>query len=955
MKSSLKATLIATAIATLPLGAHAAGLGAINVFSGLGQPLRAEIELRATPVELQSLTARVAPVDAFRQANVPYGSAITGIRVAVESRGDRAVVKVSSDTPVNDPFIDLLLEVNWASGRLIREYTFLLDPVELRAPAPVAARVAPPAAAAGAPRPGAAASAAQGAAPRADRYEVRRGDTLRRIAEVHRLPGASLEQTLLALFRENPAAFDGDNMNRLRAGAILSVPDEGARQAIEPAAARREVLAHSADFEAYRSRLAGTVAARSPAPEQTATQAGGGTIVPRVDEGPRPGDTGDRVKVSGAPAEEGAVAGADGARIARLQSLEAELVARDKALDEANNRLAELEKSIRDLQQLLELRNSSLAQLQGQAAGGAEAAAAAPVAPVVETEAPRSEAPTPQPPVRQAPPAEPIPEPGLMASLLDDPLMLAGGGAIVALLLGYAGFRARQRRLEGAGATDSTALMSELPAAPNSVFGGTGGQSVDTSNSSVIHTDFSQSGLSSIDADEGVDPVAEADVYMAYGRDAQAEEILLDALKADASRAAIFLKLLEIYAQRKSLKQFETIATDLYSRTGGEGNDWQKAAEMGRAVDPDNPLYRGAADTAYGMGPATEQPPVRPATGVAPAAAMGLAAGAAASLAGQGDTGAGSGVAPAALAELDFTTSLPGSLADFMPAEANGVASGYGGDLPGGIEDDLGLDVAAAARGDAAGLGLPELDATALDFDLDLGDVGDAPVAGAANASDAEELTFDLDAGEDDVPTATAVEARVNPDTLQATVIGEGRDFGAGAAEFAPAAHGDEPSLQAAPMAFDIDATVLRSPVLDEAADDAVTDLEKTTFDSSLLDFDFDLEAAGPQSASHAPPLDLNGIDLELDVPGEDAASAVASPAAQRKVSGETERIRPAGGAELVLDTEAAQEIDTKLELARAYEEMGDKEGARELIEEVLRDGTDDQRGVAGRLLERLA
>jgi pilus assembly protein FimV len=106
-------------------------------------------------------------------------------------------------------------------------------------------------------------------------------------------------------------------------------------------------------------------------------------------------------------------------------------------------------------------------------------------------------------------------------------------------------------------------------------------------------TDFSQSGLSAIDTDEGVDPVAEADVYMAYGRDAQAEEILQDALRADPERVAIYLKLLEIYAQRKSVKQFETVATDLYARTGGRGADWERAAVMGRKLDPENPLYGG--------------------------------------------------------------------------------------------------------------------------------------------------------------------------------------------------------------------------------------------------------------------------------------------------------------------------------------------------------------------------
>jgi pilus assembly protein FimV len=108
-------------------------------------------------------------------------------------------------------------------------------------------------------------------------------------------------------------------------------------------------------------------------------------------------------------------------------------------------------------------------------------------------------------------------------------------------------------------------------------------------------TDFSQASISAIDAEEGVDPVAEADVYMAYGRDAQAEEILLDALKTDPTRTAIHVKLLEIYAGRKNNKQFETLASDLYAQTGGVGGDWEKAAAMGLKLDPANPLYGGAA------------------------------------------------------------------------------------------------------------------------------------------------------------------------------------------------------------------------------------------------------------------------------------------------------------------------------------------------------------------------
>ena len=208
--------------------------------------------------------------------------------------------------------------------------------------------------------------------------------------------------------------------------------------------------------------------------------------------------------------------------------------------------------------------------------------------PVAETK-PEPKPEPPKPAAKSAPkPAAPAEQPSFFSELLDNPATLIGGGGLLALLVGWGVVRARNR---------SGASESSLPApsiAPsthsgNSVFGTAGGQSVDTS--SQIQTDFSQSAMTAIDADEGVDPVAEADVYMAYGRDAQAEEILLDALKNEPTRHAIHVKLLEIYAQRKNAKQFENLATQLYGLTSGNGADWEKAAAMGAAFDPGNPLY----------------------------------------------------------------------------------------------------------------------------------------------------------------------------------------------------------------------------------------------------------------------------------------------------------------------------------------------------------------------------
>ena len=98
--------------------------------------------------------------------------------------------------------------------------------------------------------------------------------------------------------------------------------------------------------------------------------------------------------------------------------------------------------------------------------------------------------------------------------------------------------------------------------------------------------------LSQLDAIGDVDPVAEADVYLAYGRDLQAEEILKEAMRSSPERMAIRTKLLEVYAKRRDTKGFELLATQLFALTGGSGEDWEKAQELGLDIGPDNTLYQ---------------------------------------------------------------------------------------------------------------------------------------------------------------------------------------------------------------------------------------------------------------------------------------------------------------------------------------------------------------------------
>ena len=846
MKKSLKVTVLATAIAAiLPFQANAAGLGGIHVFSALGQPLRAEIELHATPAELDGMSASVPSPEAFTRANLEYSPLMSDLEMNIERRGSRSVIRLSSSRVINEPFIDVLVQLRWSAGSLLREYTFLLDPADAQ---PARAAASAPARAASGARSAAAPVAAGGG-----RHAVRRGETLHRIAQEYLPAGATLDQMLIGLLRENPEAFADGNINRLRAGSTLNIPDQATVASVSAGEARRSVLAQAAEFDAYRNRVAAAVGSRAPRPAPETSRESAGRVEPRVEDIVRDSAPTDQVQVSSAPAQASATAGGPERSGSSESVAEEDVVSLRREMAEMRARLVELEQAVADKQSIIDIRDSVIANMQGQQQSAEAPAAATPPAEAAKP------APPPEKPVRRAPPPPP-PEPGF----LENPLVLAAGALLIGLLA-LLGIRvARRRRAEQN--FDSLAPMADEPQEPLSVVSQPGGESVDTdSNTSVMDTDFSQTGLSAIDADEGVDPVAEADVYLAYGRDAQAEEILLDALKVDASRHAIYLKLLEVYVQRGDRRQFEVIATDLYSRTGGEGGDWQKAAAMGRKLDPENPLYgdTGAAAAAAG-------------------ATVGMAAG---GVAGREleDTRLGLDQSELELPDLGDAAGLSEDAQS--PARTDDVA--LASLEPGDLDFDLGTDQPVAAE--------PIVESEAIDHDENL-------------------LSFDLDLGE----PSPVQDMAPTPQTA--------------AEQSLPSSAKEEPAVE----------------------EETVMDLERTEFDPNLLDFDLDLSP--PAAAEAAEALDLASIDLDLDVPGGSgevpAEAAAVAPETSEPVV-ETEAEAPAVPQFDAQDVQ--REMETKLELARAYDEMGDREGARELLEEVVKDGSAEQREEAERMLERLA
>ncbi|WP_165393314.1 FimV/HubP family polar landmark protein [Rivibacter subsaxonicus] len=613
----------------------------MNVQSALGETLRAEIEVNSiTPEEAATLKVRVAPADSYRAAGVDYNAVLPGTSVSLQRRADgKPVLRVTSDRVVQEPFVDMILELDWSSGRLVREYTMLFDPPVARAPAPVPgtaplatpAPVAPRAAAptpmapravapAPAPAPAPVAPArpaetvAAGTGP--DQVVVQPGDTLSGIAGRTRRGGVSLDQMLVSLYRANPGAFIESNMNRLRSGAKLDVPSAEQAAGISASEAKQIIQAQSADFGAYRERLASGVKAAAP----SATRQAGGQVQAEVqDRKPAAAPSGDKLTLS------------KGAAVASKETAQ---VAASREQKDSAARMAELSKNVEELKKLQGAAAGSAPGVPGAkpgvalgappvaapvpapapvaapapapavvatapatAASPAAAATPAPVvapapAPIAAASAPETSAasvPAPATPVaRPAPaPAPAVEEPGALGGLLENPLLLPIAGLLVALMAAFGFYRLRRQGKSDS--AETSFLESRLQ--PDSFFGASGGQRVDTRDATGVPSSMSYS-LSQLDAIGDVDPVAEADVYLAYGRDLQAEEILKEAMRANPERMAIRGKLLEVYAKRRDSRGFEPLATQLFALTGGVGEDWLKAQELGRSIDAENPMYQ---------------------------------------------------------------------------------------------------------------------------------------------------------------------------------------------------------------------------------------------------------------------------------------------------------------------------------------------------------------------------
>ena len=687
--------------------AYAFGLGHATVKSALGQPLRADIDItQITADEASSLKVGVAPASAFQSRNLNYSSILPDVTVTLERRPDgQPYLRLTSSRPVQDAFVDVLLRAYWANGELTRDYTLLFDPPNFQEPQP-ATSIAPqagPQVSEGLAQPAMvapAAASASAAPPAAQRtYTVRKGDTLSSIARGLGIETVSLDQMLAALYRANSGAFIDRNMNLLRAGAVLRIPSAENAQSIPQKQAQQVIIAQSRSFEAYRRRLAEMTGQAAPKAESNARQASG-KIQAEVQE-PTPAASMPKSQLKLGQAKVGAAQGL---------AAQANLIAAQKQAEATAEKLSEAKANVAALSQLAASASAAV-KAAATSAPTAAAAASAPAAKVPAALSGAAPASTPKPvasvskPALQVPPTIAAPKPatkqpsgserGWLASLLANPLF-APAAAVIALLLAAGVFL--RRRAQSRPQRDSSVFDSRLSAA-DSFFGGTGGERVDTRNSTLgSSVAYSPSQLDSSD----VDPVAEADVYLAYGRDLQAEEILKESLKNHPDRSAARLKLLEIYAKRKDVRSFEMTAAEVFALTEGIGPDWKKAQDLGRNLDPVNPLYHNT------MPPSTvNAQSTIPASDFAPTGSSGL-------------------TSPATQPATELLTSLP----SIMGSAASGSAKPEGSGL------DLNLDLVGSSAT------APRADATAAPARAS--DPVSAPPAAPAAGNPGAPLNFDF-------------------------------------------------------------------------------------------------------------------------------------------------------------------------------------------------------------------
>jgi pilus assembly protein FimV len=1037
----------------------ALGLGEIHLNSSLNEPMNAEIDLIAAgPDELAALRATLAAKDAFTRYGIdrpPFLSTLT-FKVG-KSKDGRDVLLVRSSESIPEPFVTFLVEVNWARGRLMREYTVLLDPPvytpgeRASTAAPVAAATTAPAATppartrtapvaaspaaspdtetAAAPRhtrrspgrpaasassastassAGAASSAASAEASGAagDSYHVAQGDTLTKIARSLRSGSkAEIDQTMIAMYRANPDAFGG-NINILRRGAVLRVPGGDEVAALNQTEAIGEVRRQ---MDAWRGASA---AAPNGHLRLVTPGAGGGASN-------SPGD-------SAASGEAQALKG-------RVKDLETQLADAHRLLDLKNNELSELQRK-------LGAPVTAVPTPRPQTPTAQEPVPT-PTPPPVEATPPNTTASTPLPPPAEntTPTPTPVPAPK-PAPIVKKPVTTESGswidwatanwwlpgGILAALIAGLAFVSWRRRQADSGGGNDFPGLdstdISEFRDPTARVGASRGGDDSFVVEESGEHrlpdfnepaqhygettadlkaADDTMSSESAVNLDQG-DPLAEADFHMAYGLYDQAADLVRIALEREPDRRDLRLKLLEIYFVWGNKDAFLQTAKGLEAtRDRAPAGEWDKIVIMGKQICPDEALFSSAAGSGRGAGalvdlnleggenrvdidlfgdPEGEHSIDHP-------------------IAKDRDTET-TGESPGlhAASDLDFTLDRPERGADDSPTRempprdeptveselmnfsdsptAESPTLKPTRDLISSKLDQVNkADQTAELSIDDLGLDLDHLESTANGASVSI-----SPLEETDHPSDSPTMLAGLDEKSRRMMSEAESRARDKDLTelereLEASFVA---DLGTDHEDIKTAVLGPEsaPTVQM-PRATTQDPAAtsrFKSPEYSDVQEHDRADIDSTSklrgLNSDSIDLDLDrlANALGSGDTVDQPRAEDEVFSTEvfegtqrsrrvdLDV-GEALNGSEAVATNKLKAISSTARASKIKTEELALpelEPVTMSEVGTKLDLARAYMDMGDPEGARSILEEVVSEGSASQKQEAQRLIENL-
>lgn len=1119
----------------------ALGLGELALDSSLNQPFRAEIPLRDIGgLSVDQIKVQLADATAFENAGVDRSQFLSSLQFEVELlNGGNGRIIVTTTAAVVEPYLDFIVEARWPNGKMIREYTVLLDlpvyadaapvktvDVSTASAAPVntpveAAPVAPsPAPASPVRELGGSIGAADRVAPaprsieqrqdlpvaeKSDEYRVQHRDTMWRIASKHRPSSyVTTQQTMLALVKKNPQAFVNGNVNRLKSGYVLSLPTEAEVKAIRHESAVEEIRIQAKEWRGERvARSSSSDSATAPASTQSSVT----PMAPQLDatdkkQAPKTESTEQDVKFSIGSAGDAAEADGEVAALRAKVREEQENLEKSKLENGAmQSRVVEMEKQIEALQSLIALKNTQLAALQSGAqapssemsaeslaeleetalaalpkpseaesgAAALEQEAAGDASELSETVADKTKgkkAANPSP----AKPAEPPASDSTLDSAknwISQNIALFAGLLLALLALLVLIVKRRQNADDDTDLADFDEDLSAENESP--VLFASGGEFDEGAEKAVspfaeehaadvfnaddfdfdkLEDDSAAQDAASDDvvfADDSVfdehkandaadspglvpqtgDVVAEAEIYVAYGRYDQAASLLKTAIEQDPENIELRLKLIDIYLDTRDQDNFEVAYGELRalnddaavarvkeSMSAIEGvSHW--LGDDGSSTGADNTINVGhqsavdeSADLDFDIGDELESVQIdegdidfelddslnadtNSETSTVSALDMTQLGEADAS---DADTLESLDVDLADL-DFDFEGDFGTATSEAAPAEASTAPS----------EELSPLSASTDETEELEELSLEELEDAELDLgELDVLEVGDEPAAipesdddilsfddeevaslelGESDSADIELDELTLDDGELSVsnfenPEPEAVELGTTGlgDTDITEIAAPTLDSGDLTADAnGVSAESDDDELELDLSELDMD---LAEPSAASSVAETVTDASDDGLDLDLSEFDMPSETAGGATTEELDDLEVDEsffLDDDSDAedeqrqPSSEDAPVLAAPAADLELpatdGGDAISVEDlvfdefdAGddevdGFESIVDSES---VATKLDLARAYIDMGDSEGAREMLEEVLQEGDAQQQADAKSLLDNI-